>query len=66
MQVALAFTASNVIEAGFLFRGIILALIEREQDPAEKKARILIAREHGHLTNHEAEEWIALAGLEAA
>lgn len=58
--------ASNVIEAGLLFRGIILGLIERERDPSEKKARILIAREHGHLTDAEAEEWIALAGLEAA
>lgn len=58
--------ASNIIEAGQLFRGIILALIARETDPAEQKARILIARDHGHLTDEEAEEWLVLAGLEAA
>jgi hypothetical protein len=57
---------ANVIAAGWLFRGLVLALIERETDPAEKKARIMIAREHGHLTDQEAEEWIVLAGLEAA
>lgn len=66
MGVASPIAASNVIEAGQLFRGIILALIERERDPSEQKARILIAREHGHLTDHEAEEWIVLAGLQAA
>jgi hypothetical protein len=58
--------SSNVIEAGSLFRGLIFALIARETDPSEQKARILIAREHGHLTDQEAEDWIVLAGLEAA
>lgn len=53
----------NIIAAGQLFRGIVHALIRRETDPAERKARIMIAFEHGHLTADEAEEWIVLGGL---
>lgn len=55
-----------VVDCRHLFRGLILGLIHRETDPAEKKARILIAREHGHLTDEEASDWIAIAGLENA
>lgn len=51
---------------GTLARNFVLSMIECCPDPAEKKARILIARDHGHLTDVEAEEWIAVAGLEAA
>ena len=51
---------------GSLSRNFVLSMIECCTDPSEKKARILIAREHGHLSDYEAEEWIALAGLEAA
>lgn len=54
---------TNIIQAGHLFRGIVHTLIRAEPDPAEKKARILIAREHGHLSDEDAEEWIVLAGL---
>lgn len=57
---------ATVIQAGLLFRGLVLALIERETDPSERKARIMIARDHGHLTDAEAEEWLVLEGLEAA
>ena len=48
--------------AGF-WRALILGLIERETDLSEKKARIMIAYEHGHLTAEEAEDWIVLGGM---
>ena len=44
---------------------LIERLIEIEADPSEKKQRIMIAYEHGHLTATEAEDWIVLAGLGA-
>jgi len=47
-------------------RRLVQSLIDREADPSEKKARILLAMEHGHLSPAEAEEWIALAALEDA
>ena len=47
-------------------RDLIVALIHYERDPAEKKARIMIARADGHITDQEAEEWIFDYGLEAA
>ena len=47
-------------------RDLIVTLIHYERDPAEKKARIMIAREHGHITDQEAEDWIFDYGLEAA
>lgn len=56
----------NVIQAGNVFRGIVFAMIKAEINPAEKKARIMIAWEHGHLTADEAEEWIVLCELETA
>lgn len=56
----------NVISIGDALRGIVLRLIDAETDPAERKARIIIAYQHGHLSADEAEEWIVLQGLEAA
>lgn len=48
-------------------RRLVVRLIEAEAgDPAEQKERILIARQHGHLTDREAEDWIALLELQAA
>lgn len=48
-------------------RRLVLRLIEAEAgNPAEQKERILIAREHGHLTDREAEDWITLLELKAA
>lgn len=47
-------------------RGVILRLIEVESDLSERKAKIMIAREDGHLSDAEAAEWIARDGLEAA
>ena len=41
---------ATVISAGSLFRGIVLRHIMTEHnDPSEMKARLMIAREHGHL-----------------
>lgn len=48
-------------------RRLVLRLIEAEAgNPAEQKERILIARAHGHLTDREAEDWIAVLELKAA
>lgn len=58
---------NNVIAAAPLFRGIVLALILAEHDnPAEMKARIMIAREHGHIDDVMCEDLIALHELAAA
>jgi len=56
----------NVISISSHLRAIVLRLIDAESDPAERKARIMIAYQHGHLTAEEAEEWIVLQGLEIA
>lgn len=53
----------NVISIGAMLRRIVLRLIDVEADPAERKARILIAYEHGHLTAEEVEDWIVLGGM---
>lgn len=47
---------------GFAKR-LIIRLIEIEPDLTEKKQRIMIAYEHGHLSADEAEEWIVLGGM---
>ncbi len=44
-------------------RFVVVALIEAETDLTEKKQRIMVAYEHGHLTAEEAEEWIVLGGM---
>lgn len=56
----------NVISIGAALRAIVLRLIDAETDPTERKARIMIAYQTGHLTAEEAEDWIVLQGLEAA
>lgn len=53
-------------EFGSLARSFVLNLIDCCADPAEKKARIMIALENGHITAEEAEDWIVVCGLEAA
>lgn len=53
----------EVISIGAALRRIVLRLIDRETDPAERKARILIAMEHGHIAPDEAEDWIVVEGL---
>ena len=46
-------------------RELVLGLIRAvRDDPAEMKARIMIAWEHGHFTAEEAESWIVLNGLQ--
>jgi VRR-NUC domain. len=47
-------------------RNVILRLIEIEQDPSERKAKIMIAREDGHLSDAETEAWITRDGLRFA
>lgn len=56
----------NVVSIGEALRRVVLRLIDKETDPTERKARIMIAYEHGHLTAEEAEEWIVLQGLQDA
>lgn len=48
--------------AGFAKR-LTIRLIEAETDLTEKKQKIMVAYEHGHLTAEEVEEWIVLGGM---
>lgn len=53
-----------VISAGSLFRGIVMRHIMTEiGDKSEMKARLMIAREHGHLDDEVVEDIIVLHGL---
>jgi len=47
-------------------RNVILRLIEIEPDPSERKAKIMIAREDGHLSDAEVRDLIVKHGLESA
>lgn len=47
-------------------RTVVLRMIELEPDPSERKAKIMIAREDGHLSDAEARKLIIEHGLEAA
>lgn len=49
-----------------ILRSLVIRAIEAEADPAEQKARIMIARGHGHLSDREAADWIAILQLEDA
>lgn len=52
---------------GDLARALVIRCIEAEADnPSEQKARVMIAREHGHLSDQEAEDWLRILELEAA
>lgn len=53
----------NVVSIGEALRRLVLRLIDTETDPTERKARIMIAYQHGHLTAEEAEDWIVLGGM---
>lgn len=44
-------------------RNLIITLIEAEDDPTERRARIRIAQRDGHLSAREAQEWIDREGL---
>lgn len=58
---------NTVISAGSIFRGIVLRHIMTEiGDKAEMKARLMIAREHGHIDDEAVEDIILFYGLEAA
>jgi hypothetical protein len=58
--------ASNVVSIGPALRRVVLRLIDAETDPTERKIRVMIAYQTGHLTAQEAEDWIVLQGLESA
>lgn len=47
-------------------REVILRLIHAEPDLSERKAKIMIAREDGHLSDAEIEEWFRRDGLRFA
>lgn len=47
-------------------REVILCLIRAEPDLSERKAKIMIAREDGHLSDAEVEEWFRRDGLRFA
>ena len=47
-------------------REVILRLIRAEPDLSERKAKIMIAREDGHLSDAEVEEWFRRDGLRFA
>ena len=49
-----------------LAQGIVVRAIEQCDDPAERKERIMIAREHGVITQQEAADWLAILELRAA
>ena len=57
----------GAVTIGDISRRLVVRLIEAEAaDPVEQKARIMTAREHGHLTDREAADWIAVLALEEA
>lgn len=58
---------SELLTLADVARRLVVRLIEAEAgSPEEQKERILIARQHGHLSDSEAEDWIALLELKAA
>lgn len=58
---------NSVISVGSIFRGIVLRHILTEiGDKAEMKARLMIAREHGHLDDEAVEDIIVFHGLQDA
>jgi hypothetical protein len=44
-------------------RRIVLAAIKGQRDPSIRKEWIMIAREHGHISDEETEDMIVLGGL---
>lgn len=53
-----------VIDAGSIFRGSAMRHIMTEiGDKAEMKARLMIAREHGHIDDEAVEDIILFYGL---
>lgn len=50
-----------------ILHALVIRAIEAEVgNSAEQKARIMIAREHGHLSDQETTDWLALLELEHA
>jgi len=59
------YVTSTHLDLRIFAKRLIERFIEIEADPSEKKHRIMIAYQHGHLTAEEAEDWIVLGGLES-
>lgn len=57
---------NGAVPIGSLARDLVLHCIECCEDPAERKERIMIAREQGVLTEQEATDWLAILELQAA
>lgn len=57
------FAPIETFDLGGFARHLICCLIDAAPDLTEKKQRIMIAYEHGHLTAQEAEDWIVLGGM---
>lgn len=57
---------ADVIDARAAFRRVVFDQIDRAATPSERKERIMIAWQTGHLDAAEAAQWIAVAGLDAA
>jgi len=50
----------------FAKRTVEQGILAASDDPAEMKFRIMLARQHGHLSDDETRLWITQHGLEAA
>jgi len=53
----------DAFDLGGFARQLVTRLIELDPDLTEKKQKIMIAWEHGHLTDRQAEDWIVLGGM---
>jgi hypothetical protein len=53
----------NIVSIGAALRRVVLRLIDSETDPTERKARIMIAYQYGHLSADEVEDWLSAGGL---
>lgn len=51
---------------GYYAKRAIIELIDRQDDPTEKKAWIMSAYEVGIIDARDAEDWVVLCGLESA
>lgn len=52
--------------SGARIRLAVLTVIDATRRPSVRKRKIMLARLKGHITDDEAEDWIAVEGLAAA
>lgn len=55
---------SRAQSLGDVLRDFVIRHIENVSDRSEKKQRIMVAYQHGHISAGEAEAWIKAEGLE--